>query len=69
MGFFSGLTKGVYKLFTERRYACGMTRFSIHYEEPAPRKPPPSGWLVFRVFLWTLLIACAGFWCWSALAA
>lgn len=46
-----------------------MTRFSIQYEEPAPRKPPSSGWTALRVFLWTLLAACLALWCWTALAA
>jgi hypothetical protein len=46
-----------------------MSRFSIQYEEPAPRKPPTSGWVFVRVFLWTLLLACAALWCWSSLAA
>jgi hypothetical protein len=46
-----------------------MTRFSINYQETAPRKPPPSAWVVFRVFLWTLLLACACLWAWAMLAA
>jgi hypothetical protein len=46
-----------------------MTRFAINYEEPTQRKPPPNGWDVLRVFLWTLLLACAGLWCWTVLAA
>ena len=44
-----------------------MTRFSIQYEEPSPRKPPPSGWMLLRVFMWTLLIACLGLWSWAML--
>ncbi|MBT9470486.1 MAG: hypothetical protein V4514_06900 [Pseudomonadota bacterium] len=46
-----------------------MTRFSIPYEDPEPRKPPPSGWAIVRVFIWTLLLACVGLWCWAMLAA
>lgn len=46
-----------------------MSRFSIPYKEPPPGKPPPSPWLYVRVFMWTLLIACIGMWCWAMLAA
>ena len=45
-----------------------MTRFSIQSEEPAPRKPPTSGWVILRVFMWTLLFACLGLWSWAMLA-
>jgi hypothetical protein len=63
------LTKPVYGNLIERRYHGRMSRFSIQYEEPAPPKPQISGWVFVRVFLWTLLLACAGLWCWSTLAA
>jgi hypothetical protein len=46
-----------------------MTRFSIQYEEPTPGRPPPNAWTVLRVFVWTLLLACMGLWCWTFLAA
>lgn len=46
-----------------------MTRFSINYEEPSPGKPPPSPWVVLRVFMWTLLLACVCLWAWTMLAA
>ena len=46
-----------------------MSRFSIHYEEPAPGKRPLNGWTVVRVFVWTLLFACMGLWAWTILAA
>ena len=46
-----------------------MSRFSIHYEEPGQGKGPPNAWTVIRVFLWTLLLACLGLWCWTMLAA
>ncbi|WP_156378370.1 MULTISPECIES: hypothetical protein [unclassified Phenylobacterium] len=45
-----------------------MTRFSIQYEEPSPRKPAPNGWVIVRVFIWTLLFACFGLWSWAMLA-
>jgi len=46
-----------------------MSRFSIHYEEPAEGKRAPNRWTVLRVFVWTLLLASIGLWCWAMLAA